>query len=96
MINDFLCDKDGDLVIENDDLVLGDNTQHHANLVLKLNKGEDKFNPNLGCNLVNYVNGLTPREVISRAIRTELTKVGLRAKTVVINEVIFVENVSYR
>lgn len=95
-INDFVHTKDGDLQILNGEISLGDAVQHHANVILHLEKGQDKFDPVLGCNLTDFVNGNTTREVISRNIRTELQKVGIRAKTVVVGDTIEVKDVSYR
>jgi hypothetical protein len=96
MINDFKYTKDDDLLIVDGELFFDDSTQHHANNILKLNKGEDKFFPTLGCNLLNYVNGLTPREVIARNIRAEFLKVGIKAKTVVVADTISVTDATYR
>lgn len=95
MINDFAHTEDGDLSIIDGEITFGDAVKHHANSILNLDKGQDKFNPALGCNIINNVNGNTPREVIARNIRTELQKVGIRAKTVVVGDTIEVNDVSY-
>jgi hypothetical protein len=94
--NDLKYTEDGDLLIENGQVFFADATQHHASNVVTLDKWDDKFNPLLGCNITDYINGLTPREVIARNIRTELKKVGITAKSVVIGDTIEVQNAKYQ
>lgn len=72
MAKDFLLDNDGDLAIENNDLVIGESLTQEVELVMQTNQGEWKRSPLLGPNLIEKINsGASPRE-IKQAVKLSL------------------------
>lgn len=55
--DDFLMDEDGDDLIENGDLALGDGTKDDVWTIVKLNSNQLKSDPILGPNLALMMNG---------------------------------------
>ncbi len=52
-MTDILLDEDGDLRIENGDLVLGEATAQNQELILIAHKGEFKESPEIGVGISN-------------------------------------------
>jgi hypothetical protein len=54
-VNDFLSGEDGDAIIENGDLKIGESTLQHQRDLLLANKGEYRQNPTIGVGLNNFI-----------------------------------------
>ena len=68
-MQDILLDENYDLMIENDDFVLGESTRQHQGLILMANKGEFRQHPFTGVGLRLFV-----EDDRLGAMRVELTK----------------------
>lgn len=68
-MKDILLDEAFDLLIKDDDFVLGESTRQHQGLILMANKGEFKQHPFTGVGLRLYV-----EDDRLGALRTELAK----------------------
>ena len=55
-IFDILLDDDCDLLIKDNDLVVGESTQQHIKLLMATSKGEWKADPLAGVGLENFIN----------------------------------------
>jgi glycine cleavage system regulatory protein len=55
MMQDFLLDNNGDLKIDNDDVVIGESTAQHQKLLLTIEKGGIKENPTATVGLISYL-----------------------------------------
>ncbi|MDR0873906.1 MAG: hypothetical protein LBN27_10660 [Prevotellaceae bacterium] len=87
-MNDFLTDEDGDLLIQNGDLVIGDCRYDLARRILLAYPGEFKELPTLGCNVRSQING-TPnpfwRGEATKQLRSQgldITKLNITANGV--------------
>ncbi len=80
-MNDFLLDIDNDLQIANGDLVTGESTLQHQNLLLISSKGAWKENPTVGVGAAGFlkdedVNGLLAE------IKQEFEKDGMKVNSI--------------
>jgi len=74
---DILLDEDGDLLVENGDLVAGDATQQHIKHILKAHKGEFKWCPLLGVGIDEYVcSNHLQRNQLKKKVRANLKLAG--------------------
>ncbi len=55
-MTDILLDTDGDLLIVEGDLVIGESTSQHQQLLLITHQGEWKQNPKLGVGIEDFLN----------------------------------------
>lgn len=65
-MKDFLLGEDGDFIIENGDLKIGDCIQDNAILIIDSAKGDFKQFPEVGCNLQNRLKGINDEESLNR------------------------------
>ena len=86
MATDILLDTDGDLLIVDGDMVMGESSAQHIGLMLQSNKGDWVQNPTVGIGLIDLVNddGL-PSDLIT-TIRRELIKDGCTISTLTFDE----------
>lgn len=80
---DFLLDDNGDLLIVDDDVVMGPSDEQHIQDILVSYPGEWKQNPLCGVNLKRGVNGLI-NGAIERDIRMNLIADGYQVNNVTI------------
>lgn len=67
-----LIDNEGELVVENNSLKIGNSTIQEVSMICMMNQGEWKFEPLLGANLVHYVKTNVSRFDIQNRIKTHL------------------------
>jgi len=75
MPNDILL-QDYDLLIENGDLVVGESTHQHQDLLLLADKGEFKQFPTVGVGILRYLETYDTND-LAREIRTEFNRDGM-------------------
>jgi len=81
---DFILDEDGDLKIENNDLVIGNADMQNQILMLLLPKGSIKEFPDATVGLSNYIEAEDPAAML-REIRNRLTADGRVIKELSLN-----------
>lgn len=69
----ILLDKDGDLLIQNKQMVVGDTELQEVAIILGMNQGEHKFEPVLGANLVEFLKGKHKAEDIEDRIKIQMS-----------------------
>lgn len=80
----YISDASGDLDFENGTFKKGDCTQQNIERLLKLNKGDLRMYPKLGCALRKYQNApvsTTNKVKITKSIRQNLTEDGAKIRT---------------
>lgn len=83
-MTDILLDKDGDILIENGDFVIGDATNQNQELILIAHKGEFKESPELGVGISNAL--LSENlQAITNSIRRNFEYDGMKVKKLEIN-----------
>jgi hypothetical protein len=75
-MQDFLLDEDGDLAIEDGDLVIGHSDQQHQSDLLLLGKGGSKEFPTLGVGLFSYLEN-EDRSGLLREIKVQFNADGM-------------------
>lgn len=78
-VHDILLDEDGDLLIKNGDLAIGESTQQHERLLLLCQKGELKLHPLVGVGIRDYLNDENPQN-LKTEIRRQFKADGLVIK----------------
>lgn len=68
-MQDLLLDDGGDLSITNGDLVIGESTQQHQQLLLASAKGEFKENPTATVGIMNYLESENVGEMLGEIKR---------------------------
>lgn len=76
MAKDILLGDDGDLKIVNGDFAIGDSLTQDVSRILKLNKGELKSDPLLGCNMIELMNSESSKTNIETVVRLNLERDG--------------------
>lgn len=84
-MKDLLLDENFDLVFENGDLVIGESSEQHQNLLLLTKKGDWKENPTIGVG-INGVLKDDPESDITSIIRTEFQKDGMKVNGIFLTE----------
>ena len=74
MAKDLMLDDNGDLLIENGDLVLGDADNQNVQLIFQAYKGEIRSSPELGFGAGKYVKSTDPKARFKRDLKVELAK----------------------
>lgn len=96
MVKDFLFDDDGDIAIENGDLVAGDVTLQNILEVLESSIGYYKFDPTVGVGLSNFVNDdYTEAEIVSK-IRLGMETDGAVVKSLSLDNLSLVVDATYK
>ncbi|MGN7787424.1 hypothetical protein ACTJIJ_23020 [Niabella sp. 22666] len=81
MARDLLYGEDGDLIIENNDLVIGLSDYQHVELLLKCEAGEFKESPLVGVGINKYINGKMDGQLY-RLINLQLEADGFKTLSV--------------
>jgi phage baseplate assembly protein W len=76
MANDILLDENDDVRIENGDFVIGDSLDQEVGLILRMNKGELKEDPVMGCDLIRLINSNTSEAELKQIIKLQLARDG--------------------
>ena len=76
MGKDILLDDQDRLRIENGDFVIGESTDQEVSLILRMNKGELKEDPLVGCDLIRLINSNTSETELKQIIRLQLARDG--------------------
>jgi hypothetical protein len=82
-MQDMLLDDTGDLLILNNDVVLGESSEQHQRLLLQSTKGDWKEQPTVGVNAPFYLKD-DDKNGLMGSIKTEFEKDGLK-----VNKIIF-------
>lgn len=85
-MGDILFDTDGDLMIRNGDLVVGDSTYQHVQGLLLHQKGHYKFDPLIGVGIENFLNDEVQNSELLKEVRTALEADGFIVKVLYIQE----------
>lgn len=75
-MKDILLDENGDLRIENGDLVIGDSQDQEVESVLIFNKGELKEDPLFGADLITKIKSNVSEVEIKQIIKNQLKRDG--------------------
>lgn len=76
MAKDILLDDDGDLLIENGDLVIGEADNQNVALIFQAFKGEIRAMPELGFAAGKYLKTVNPKARFKRNLKIELERDG--------------------
>lgn len=68
----ILLDENGDLIVRDKSLIIGNSMLQEVFIILQMNQGESKFDPLLGANLVNLIKTNTSRFEIENRVKTHL------------------------
>lgn len=63
MMKDYLLDENDDLVIQGGDFKVGESTEQHKSLLLRLQKGELRQFPKTGVGLADYLLDESPNDL---------------------------------
>ncbi|CAA0228449.1 conserved hypothetical protein [Tenacibaculum maritimum] len=75
-MKDLLLDKDGDLLIQNGDIAVGESLTQDVSIIIRLSKGDLKSDPVLGADLITMINQKESPAVIEDQIRLHLERDG--------------------
>lgn len=76
MAQDILLDENDDVRIENGDFVIGDSLDQEVGLILRMNKGELKEDPIVGCDLIRLINSNITESELKQIIKLQLARDG--------------------
>jgi hypothetical protein len=76
MAQDILLDDNDNLRIENGDFVIGDSIDQEVSLILRINKGELKEDPVIGCDLILLINSNTSEMELKQIVKLQLARDG--------------------
>jgi len=74
MAKDILLDEDGDLLIVNGDLVIGDSLTQEVAILLQLNKGDLKEDPILGTDLMKRLHGNISKAELQQLLKIQFAR----------------------
>ena len=80
-MNDFILDSEGDLLFENGDLVIGESTLQHQQLLLTTAKGEWKQWPKVGIGMDDFLNDDTVNSMMNE-ISHQFELDGMKVKSI--------------
>lgn len=83
--NDILDDEDGDILIEDGDLAMGDSLDQDVATIVGLNPGEWPSDPILGPGLIRLMKGNATPTAIRQAIRLHLSRDGKNVKSIAVD-----------
>ena len=72
----ILLGEDGDMLIRNKSLVVGNSEMQEVALILQMNQGEQKFELLLGTNLAELIKTNSSRFEIERRVKINLSRDG--------------------
>lgn len=93
-MKDLLLNSEGDLLIRNSDLVIGDSDGQNINDILQSVKGDYKRNPQIGLNAISFSNGTTSNADIKAQTKLQLELDGFRVKDIAIEKIDGVINIT--
>lgn len=73
-MTDILLDNDDNLRIENGDFVIGESIDQEVGLILRMNKGELKEDPVMGCDLIRLINSNITEVELKQIIKLQLAR----------------------
>jgi hypothetical protein len=94
-MTDCKLDDDGDLDIQDGDLVITESTMQHQKSIIWASKGHYKHAPQLGVGLQNYINESGGTNRLASTIRQELEKDGMQVESVSIKSGAVTINAEY-
>lgn len=80
-VKDILSDENGDLLIKDGDIVIGESTKQHQKALLLAAKGSYKQFPEVGVDLRKYLLGELDLESLATAIGEEMEADGMRIQS---------------
>ena len=93
-MRDILLNEDGSLKVVDGDLVIGESTVQHQNIILSIGKGSIRHFPALGVNASSFLLDESPDSLLI-SIRKEFKKDGMTVKKVELNDVKIQIDASY-
>jgi hypothetical protein len=84
-VNDLLEDSDGDILIVNGDLTIGESDNTHISDVIVANKGDWKEYPLLGVGINAYLNSSGMQQFVTNEIKKQLDSDGYGSISVIFN-----------
>jgi phage baseplate assembly protein W len=75
-MTDILLNENDDLRIENGDFVIGESIDQEVGLILRMNKGELKEDPIVGCNLIQLIHSNITEATLKQIIKIQLARDG--------------------
>jgi hypothetical protein len=86
MAKDLLLDDNGDLMIQNNDFVVGDSTYQDIKLVIQSAPGEWRPFPTIGVNATNYLKSPdASKDGLLNEIKKQVKAIGIPLKSVYID-----------
>lgn len=76
MAKDIILGDDGDLLIVNNDFAIGDPLTQDVSRILRMNKGELKSDPLLGCNMIELMKSEASQTTIETIVKLNLQRDG--------------------
>jgi len=84
-MKDVLVDSDGDLLIVDGDLVIGDSDEQNQRHLILASKGEYKRNPEIGGDLLNLLDEDNPKKAVTE-IKKQLEYDGAKVNNITYKE----------
>ncbi|MEQ3500594.1 oxidase [Tenacibaculum sp. SSH1-16] len=85
-MKDILLDENGDLLIVDGDLVIGDAKQQSVETLILANKGEFKEFPLVGFGAINYVKSDVSEVEFKRDLKVQLEYIGFKNPEIDLSE----------
>jgi len=82
MYKDFITDSDGDITIQNGDILVGNSDSQHVEHIVIADKGHYRQHPLLGVGLLRYMNG----NINPVALEQEI-QMNLESDNYIVNEI---------
>lgn len=76
MMTDILLGDNDDVQILNGDFVVGESLDQEVGLILRLNKGELKEDPIMGCDLIRLIKSNITQPELKQIIKLQLARDG--------------------
>jgi len=76
MMTDILLGENDDVQILNGDFVVGESLDQEVGLILRLNKGELKEDPIMGCDLIRLIKSNITQPELKQIIKLQLARDG--------------------